>query len=159
MIWIAQQALCFPKMLLHFVVTYLQLLQYKVNLCSPPNCEPESNIALGISRWHVNSFQTKVRLSLWTWSFAPNIICYESVLYFFQLSFSEWKSINQASFSVGEAERWTTQGSSCHFSWSHDRAQQAAVWLLGIQGHSKGKWILIVMLCCPTTNFLSRISL
>ena len=60
--------------------------------------------------------------------------------------------------SVGEEELWTTQGSCCHFSQGHDWAQ-ALVWLLGIQGHSKGKWILIVMLCRPTTDFLSHISL
>lgn len=42
---------------LDFAVMYLQLPQYNVNLCSPP----ESHFPRGTSCWHINSFQTKVR--------------------------------------------------------------------------------------------------
>lgn len=52
-----------------------------------------------------------------------------------------------------KADRWTTQDSCCHFSLMTGLAKQQCGWLLGIQGHSKGKWILIVTLCCSAANF------
>lgn len=93
-----------------------------------------------------------------------------SVLYSFSVFVQKWskkkknKVVGGGVCSVGHVcrqrgERWTSQGSRCHFSQGWRETHHIVERLLGIQGHSRKEWILIVTLCLPASNFLRRISL